>query len=71
MRSGKQRPRLALTINYQPVENRRQLVGALVSAKAPRRSTEASPQYAFRQMPSDKGRATGRRPKTQRHKERK
>ena len=31
---------LALTINDQPVENRRQLVGA----KAPRRSTEDSPQ---------------------------
>ena len=31
---------LALTINDQPVENRRQLVGA----KTPRRSTEDSPQ---------------------------
>jgi len=45
------KPRSALTINDQPVENRNQLVGALVSAKAraaaekaPRRSTEASPQ---------------------------
>jgi len=38
--SAEQRLGSSLTINDQSVENRRQLVGA----KAPRRSTEASPQ---------------------------